>query len=115
MKTLATLLLATAAIAATHSEAQAKYPMALRRAQQYTWHGQNYHTQWGQPIALVVPPTANMNTEYGWGVTNTRIRRLDHQFYRDYPMAESGGPFSRTPYWPSDTTQFGVYPVRGPW
>ena len=27
----------------------------------------------------------------------------------------SGFPFQTTPYWPSHTDQFGVYPVRGPW
>ena len=26
-----------------------------------------------------------------------------------------GGVFKATPYWPTHTDQFGVYPVRGPW
>lgn len=30
-------------------------------------------------------------------------------------MGEGGGMFQATPYWPSHTDQFGVYPVRSPW
>jgi hypothetical protein len=31
-------------------------------------------------------------------------------------MATGGGAeIHPTPYWPSHTDQFGVYPVRGPW
>ena len=69
----------------------------------------------GQP-ALVVPPTANLQTNWGWGVASSRISRIDHQFQRNYPGAGMfGGPFRPTPVWPHDTTQFGVYYVRGPW
>ena len=89
---------------------------AWKRSQVYTWHGQHRYTQWGMPVALVMPPTAGMTTEHGWGVTNTRIRRVDHQFYRDHLGPGQGhSGYRSTPYWPSDTTQFGVYPVRGPW
>ena len=41
--------------------------------------------------------------------------RLDHQFGRNYPGGGYGGAYRTTPIWPSDTTQFGVYNVRGPW
>jgi len=37
-------------------------------------------------------------------------------FQRPYPGPYGGGVgFLPTPYWPSDTRQFGIYPVRGPW
>ena len=88
-----------------------------RLAQNYTWHGHYRHTAWGTPVALVVPPTASLQTNWGWGVGNTRITPICHQFERNYP-----GPgqydakaFRPTPAWPSDTDQFGVYYVRGPW
>lgn len=85
-------------------------------AQGYRWHGPFYHTGWSTPVALVVPPTAYLGTDWGWGVTNSRIRWLPHQFERYYPgYIGPTGPFLPTPIWPSDTTQFGVYRVRGPW
>jgi len=89
----------------------------LKRAQNLPWHNTYYDPAWGQPVALVVPPTAEMQTQYGWGVGGTRVTPIYHQFQRPYPgpYAGGGGPFSPTPYWPSDTTQFGVHYVRGPW
>lgn len=85
----------------------------------YPWHGSYYHVQYGAPLALLVPPTATHHTEYGWGVGNSRITPIAHQFSREYPgpIAEggSGWGFRPLPAWPSDTTQFGVYYVRGPW
>ena len=82
----------------------------------YNWNRNYAYTDYGQPVALVVPPTANLQTNYGWGVASSRISRIDHQFQRNYPgNGTFGGPFRPTPVWPSDTTQFGVYYVRGPW
>lgn len=82
-----------------------------------SWNGGYYHTAWGMPVAVVVPPTAELQTNWGWGVGNTRVTPICPQFQRNYP-----GPgyynrrqFSPTPPWPSDTTQFGAYYVRGPW
>lgn len=93
------------------------YIWPVRRAQYYDWNRQRYyHTSYGQPVALVVPPTATMQTNWGWGVGSSRLERLDHQFMRNYPGAGPFGvPYKSTPIWPSDTTQFGVYHVRGPW
>jgi hypothetical protein len=93
------------------------YMLPVRRAQCYNWNGLYAHSAYGQPVALVVPPTANMQTNWGWGVGSARFSRLDHQVQRNYP---GPGPYGlatwrRTPGWPSDTTQFGVYYVRGPW
>lgn len=92
------------------------YMSPIRRAQYYNWNRNYANTEYGQPVALVVPPTAQLQTNYGWGVASSRISRIDHQFHRNYPGdGQFGGPFRSTPLWPSDTTQFGVYYVRGPW
>jgi hypothetical protein len=93
---------------------------ARRRAAREPWHGPYYRYGWERPVALVVPPTAERQTDYGWGVGGTRVTRINHQFQRPYPgdfpfgaMYPNG--FLPTPPWPSDTRQFGVYYVRGPW
>lgn len=88
----------------------------VRRARCYSWNYPYAHNQFGQPVALVVPPTANLQTDWAWGVSSSRISRIDHQFGRNYPgPGPFGGPYRPTPPWPSDTRQFGVYYVRGPW
>jgi hypothetical protein len=92
------------------------YMMPIKRAEWYNWNRNYAHTEYGAPVALVVPPTAQLQTNYGWGVASSRISRIDHQFQRNYPgEGQFGGPYRSTPLWPSDTIQFGVYPVRGPW
>jgi hypothetical protein len=92
------------------------YMKPICRAQCYNWNRNYAYTDFGAPTALVVPPTAQLQTNYGWGVASSRISRIDHQFQRNYPGdGQFGGPFRPTPVWPSDTTQFGVYPVRAPW
>ena len=92
------------------------YMKPIYRAQYYNWNRNYAYTDFGAPTALVVPPTAQLQTNYGWGVASSRISRIDHQFQRNYPgYGRFGGPFRSTPVWPSDTTQFGVYPVRAPW
>jgi hypothetical protein len=92
------------------------YMLPAHRACWYNWNRNYAHTEYGQPVALVVPPTANLQTNYGWGVASSRLSRIEHQFQRNYPgYGIFGGPFRPTPVWPSDTTQFGVYYVRGPW
>jgi len=85
------------------------------QAAQYPWHGNYYHRQYGQPLAMVVPPTAAYQTEYNWGVANTKSLPIYHQFAKPEPGGPGGGTFSATPYWPSSTNQFGIYPVRGSW
>jgi hypothetical protein len=86
-------------------------------AAQRPWHGPYAYTQYGTATALVVPPNAKMHTSYAWGVSQSEMVPLYHQFYRDYPGPAAGGGagFLPTPHWPSHTDQFGVYPVRGPW
>lgn len=108
---IATAVLAIAGVADAHP-----HMWPLYRARNYNWNANYAHVQYGQPVAMVVPPTATMQTQWGWGVSSSRVSRLDHQFGRNYPGAgPHGGPFYNTPYWPQDTTQFGVYHVRGPW
>ena len=93
-------------------------PRCIARASQ-PWHGGYYYTQWGAPVALVIPPTAEMHTDYSWGVPSMRS-------IAERPSVPAGIPgggaayggrygFLPTPYYPSDTNQFGVYYVRGPW
>ena len=80
------------------------------------WAGNYYHTMWGQPVALVVPPTADLQTHWNWGVAQTSVTPIWPQFSRAYPGPYFGGRgFLPTPRWPSSTDQFGVYYVRGPW
>jgi hypothetical protein len=80
------------------------------------WHGNYYHTMWGQPVALVVPPTAEYQTNYSWGVPSVRVERINHQFGPGQAGPYFGGQgFYPTPLIPSDTNQFGVYYIRGPW
>lgn len=78
------------------------------------WHGQHYYLQTGQPTALVVPPNVTMQTNYSWGVSQNTMTPIYHQ-YGAAAMPSSGGIFYATPRWPSNTSQFGIYPVRAPW
>ena len=83
------------------------------------WHGRYYNVQYGQPLALVVPPTAELQTDYSWGSVASRMTRIDHQFQRPWPGAYYSpyAPYGFLPKaeWPSDTKQFGTYYIRGPW
>ena len=90
---------------------------AAWRASQTNWHGNYYDVAWGTPVALVVPPTAGYQTKWSWGVGNTEVVPIYHQFGRSYPGAGAAGgaAFLPTPAWPNSTDQFGVYYVRGPW
>lgn len=110
-------ILAAGALLACGSQADAanRYLLPQWRAQGYNWHAQYAHTSYGVPVSLVVPPTANMQTNWSWGVGSSRISRIDHQFSRNYMGPGSAGPYQATPAWPQDTAQFGVYYVRGPW
>jgi hypothetical protein len=115
--TIATALLLFLAAVDQAQAASVKNRIARRAAETSPWHGAYYDTAWGMPVALVVPPNAENQTKMGWGVGNTRVVSIDHQFHRDYP---GEGIFKRswflpTPRWPSDTDQFGDYYVRGPW
>jgi hypothetical protein len=92
--------------------------LARYYAAQRPWHGPYAYTPWGMPVALVVPPNSKMHTSYSWGVAQSEMIPIYHQFHRDYPgglVIGGGAEINSTPYWPSHTDQLGVYPVRGPW
>lgn len=117
------LVASAIAVAGLAGDAKAELPCGpqcynwpVRRAYYYDWNKPYAHTAYGQTISLVVPPTATLQTNWGWGVGSSRLQRLDHQVQRNYPgPGPFGGATRTTPIWPSDTTQFGVYHVRGPW
>jgi hypothetical protein len=89
----------------------------LPRGRHTSWNGGYYKPEWGMPIALVVPPTAESQFHYGWGVGNTRLTAISPQFKRAYwgEGTYDRSLFLPTPPRPSDTDQFGVYYGRGPW
>jgi hypothetical protein len=92
-----------------HNDRAARWYNATR-----SWHGPYAHAAWGRPVALIVPPTVNMQTEYAWGVGRTRMAPINHQFARPYALPMTGAT-RPAPVWPADTTQIGFYSVRGPW
>lgn len=88
------------------------------QAQQRPWHGGYYHPAYGQPLALLVPPTASFQTVYSWGVGNTQSIPIYHQFGRPYPGRATGatpGMYRQVPSPQWNTQQFGVYYSRAPW
>ena len=121
------IILATCAAAAlltvASSNASASDPLGAAQVWSYNfsmnrpWHGNYYNQMYGQPLALVVPPTVSMRQTYSWGVSQNLMYPIHHQFGRsaNAPGAARAGSFYGTPQWPSHTDQFGVYYVRGPW
>ena len=102
---------------ATAGHGTVKGRVAYRQSQTYPWHGGYYDSAWGTPVAVVVPPTAESQTHWGWGVGATRVTPIQHQYQRAYPGASvySRSAFRATPRWPSSTDQLGDYYIRGPW
>jgi len=90
---------------------------AYYQSQTYPWHGAYYDPAWGMPVALVVPPKAESQTHWAWGVGSTRITPIQHQFRPGYPGTGTyhRGWFRPMPAWPTSTDQFGDYYIRGPW
>ena len=116
----AALLAACGSANAARALASFKGRVAYYQSQTYPWHGCYYDVAWGVPVAVVVPPTAESQWHYGWGVGADRVTPIQHQFRGAYP----GGPegcgcgrncFRPTPRWPCSTDQFGDYYIRGPW
>lgn len=81
------------------------------------WHGPYYDAAWGMPVAVIVPPTAERQVHWGWGIGNSRITPIWPQYKLGYPVSGPFGPAAihPTPPWPTDTDQFGDYYIRGPW
>ena len=117
------LVVAATAMLVSQQDAFAGRPKTAERwgerfARTQPWHANYYYSYWGaEPVGLVVPPTANMQTTYGWGVSQTSMTPIYHQFRRPYPGGGVGGGsgFRSTPRWPAHMDQFGVYYIRGPW
>ncbi len=55
---------------------------ARNHAHSQPWHGGFYYLQTGQPTALVVPPTATMQQNYSWGVSQNTMTPIYSQFGR---------------------------------
>ncbi|TWU19672.1 hypothetical protein [Allorhodopirellula heiligendammensis] len=89
----------------------------MNYAQTRPWHGNYYYAPYGQPTALVAPPTVSMRQTYSWGVSQNLMYPVHSQFGRSatQPGAAAPGQFLATPNWPSHTDQYGIYYVRGPW
>jgi hypothetical protein len=88
------------------------------RAQTRSWHSAWYDPSLGRPWGLVVPPTAEFQSQYGWGVPSSRTLPIYHQYGRPYPgpgAIPGGQGLMPTPNIPSDTVQFGIHYGRGPW
>ena len=121
------LLLLVACVAtvqfATQDTARASDPLGKAQvwshnfAMDRPWHGGYYQQNWGQPVAVVVPPTAHMQQSYSWGVGQNLTYPIHHQFGRSARSsgAAARGTFRPTPHWPSHTDQFGYYYMRSPW
>jgi hypothetical protein len=94
-----------------------KSRVAYHQSQTYPWHGSYYDTAWGAPVAVVVPPKAESQTHWGWGVGATTVTPIQHQYQRGYsgPGVYNRSWFRATPHWPSSTDQLGDYYIRGPW
>lgn len=88
-----------------------------RFAATMSWHDNYVHTAYGQPVALIVPPTVQTQRQMGWGVSQSEVNPIYHQYQRGYPGSIRGmnTHFRNTPRWPSHTTQFGAYYLRAPW
>jgi hypothetical protein len=117
MKSLLILVAMCAAFLMTPEIVQARHPGGWRKqggVNSQPWHGQYYYLPYGQPTALVVPPTSRMQTNYSWGVSQNTMTPITSQFGTG-GVPSAGGAFYGTPIWPSHTRQFGVYPVRAPW
>ncbi len=124
MRKLIFLFVCAAALTATSDrQAQATDPYAVAQvwshnfAMDRPWHGGYYHQSYGQPLAVVVPPTAHMRTQFSWGVGQNLMYPIHHQFGRSAssPGAAARGTFRPTPPWPSNTDQFGYHYIRSPW
>ena len=113
--TLLVVMAAEVAAAGGHRAAEKRY---FLRGRNKSWHSGWYNPAAGRPVPLVVPPTAEFVSEYSWGVPSSRVMPLYQQFRKPYPGAgyvPGSQPFMPTPDQPSDTVQFGIHAIRGPW
>lgn len=77
---------------------------------------------YGLPIVVPMAPNVRYQYNYGWGLPSSRITKVPYGFPQYYPqqfhsMAGSPQVQGEHPpmvYWPTDTTQLGVYGRRVP-
>ena len=114
---LALILAASALATQAHAGGRLMNHWGNRFAATMSWHDNYVHTASGQPVALVVPPTVQTQRQFGWGVSQSEVNPIYHQYQRGYPGPIRGinTHFRNTPAWPSHTTQFGAYYIRAPW
>ena len=114
--TMLTLVIASCVVTSVASAGHGHYDRGARWYNaNVSWHGAHYNPQWGRQAAVIVPPNAHFQTEYGWGVGRTRMKPIHHQFGRRVAPPGYASPSIPTPPWPWDTRQQGYYYVRGPW
>ena len=83
-----------------------------------SWNTIYYDPAWGMPEAVVVPPTARKQWNYSWGVGGSRLSLVGPRYQVEFPgppSAYNQRDYLPTPPQPSNTRQFGVNYVRGPW
>ena len=78
-------------VSATTAKAELPQTYCYLQSQYLPWHNGYYDPAWGEPYALVVPPTAEFQANYGWGVCGTRVAPIYHQFGRPFPGYGVGG------------------------
>jgi len=77
---------------------------------------------YGLPVVVPMAPNVRYQMNYGWGLPSSRITRVPYgfpQYYPQQPHTMAGSPqvHGEHPpmvYWPTDTTQLGVYGRRVP-
>ena len=109
------VMLAEVAEAGGHHATEKRY---FLRGRNKSWHSGWYNPAAGRPVPLVVPPTSEFVSEYSWGVPSSRVMPLYQQFRKPYPgggYTPGSRAFMPTPDQPSDTVQFGIHAIRGPW
>jgi len=90
----------------------------LRMARVTSWHADYNHTAWGRPLALIVPPTAQTQVKWGWGVAQSEVAPIHHQYRRPFPADvdhRENHTMHGTPTPVTHTDQFGAYYLRAPW
>jgi hypothetical protein len=88
------------------------------RGRNKSWHSGWYNPAAGRPVPLVVPPTSEFVSEYSWGVPSSRVMPLYPQYRKPFPgpgYVPGERRLMPTPDQPSDTVQFGIHAIRGPW
>jgi len=86
MKRLLLVALSAAIAVTVLAEMAGAFETVQRRCAQWPcWHHPYYSASWGMPVSIVVPPTAELQTHWGWGIGATRVTPICSQYQRNYP------------------------------